>query len=97
MTDYYLNQVYVTSLQGRTSIRLEPEFEQALEMIRRRESCTRSDIVRLIEKNKPKEQSLSSAVRVFCMLYYNKAATPEGHVKAGHGKLIKKLKNNAKP
>ncbi len=76
----------------RTSVRLEPEYWDALNRIVAREGCKLCDITRLIFLKKPKKQSVASALRVYCMLYYKASSTDAGHIKAGHGSIIKKMR-----
>ena len=74
----------VTSAAGRTSMRMEPEFWTALEEICHRESTTLAELVRSIEARRH-PGGRTSAVRVFVLDYFVKAASDEGHRQAGHG------------
>jgi predicted DNA-binding ribbon-helix-helix protein len=56
----------------------------ALKQIARREICALNDLCSLIHLRKQPGMTLTSAVRVFVMLYYRAAATDEGHQRAGH-------------
>src|SRR5262245_9929827 len=89
------------TVQGRrTSVRLEPEMWNALSEISRRESCTSHDICTLISVRKKARTSLTSAIRVFMMLYFRAAATEEGHRKVGHGdfrRMIERAKLSERP
>ena len=71
----------------RTSVRLEPEMWKALYEIAQIEQCTIHDLCSLVDhcKTKNESQSLTSAIRVFIMLYFRGASTKQGHTRAGHG------------
>jgi predicted DNA-binding ribbon-helix-helix protein len=75
----------ITVRGHRTSIRLEPEMWDAIKDISKRESTTIHNICSLISIRKSDDTSLTAAIRVFLMLYYRAATTPEGHFKSGHG------------
>lgn len=75
----------ITVRGRRTSIRLEPEMWSALRETAKRECCTVHDICTLISVRKCAATSLTSAIRVFLMLYFRAASTEEGHKRAGHG------------
>ncbi|MCC6598240.1 MAG: ribbon-helix-helix domain-containing protein [Alphaproteobacteria bacterium] len=75
----------ITVMGRRTSIRLEPEMWMALREAAKRELCTMHDICTLISFRKEEGTSLTSAIRVFLMLYFRAASTEEGHIRAGHG------------
>lgn len=75
----------ITVKGRRTSIRLEPEMWAALREAAKREHCTVHDICSLISIRKNAGTSLTSAIRVFLMLYYRAASTEDGHKRAGHG------------
>ena len=75
----------VVGAMGRTSIRLEPEFWDAVEEACRRENMTCAQLITQIDKTHPTEQR-TSAVRTWLFNYYRAAATEAGHAKAGHGK-----------
>ena len=76
----------VTSTNGRTSMRLEPELWSALEEICHRESMTLADLVKSIER-RGHPGGRTSAVRVFVLTYFRNAASEDGHRGAGHGLL----------
>ena len=76
----------VTSTNGRTSMRLEPELWAALEEICHRESMTLADLVKSIER-RGHPGGRTSAVRVFVLTYFRNAASEDGHRHAGHGLL----------
>lgn len=69
----------------RTSVRLEKEMWLALKDVAVRENCTVHDVVSEIAKHKRAQTSLTAAIRVFMVAYFQAAATEDGHVKAGHG------------
>lgn len=76
----------VTSLRGRTSMRLEPELWDALEEICTRESLSLAEVVKQIERlGHPGGRT--SAVRVHVLSYFRRAASETGHRAAGHGGL----------
>lgn len=75
----------VTVCGHRTSVRLEPDMWRGLIEICRREKSSNHEICSLIAESKPKETSLTAAIRVFIMAYYRAAATEDGHNRAGHG------------
>lgn len=75
----------ITVRGHRTSIRLEPEMWDALKDITTREATTIHNICSLISMRKAADSSLTAAIRVFLMLYYRAATTPEGHFRSGHG------------
>lgn len=68
---------------------------QALEEIAAYEGCRIHDICSLIAIRKKKDCSLTSAVRIFLILYYKAAATEAGHKQAGHG-AFEKMKERAR-
>ena len=76
----------VTSTNGRTSMRLEPELWAALEEICHREMMTLADLVKSIEQ-RIHPGGRTSAVRVFVLTYFRKAGNEDGHRLAGHGML----------
>jgi predicted DNA-binding ribbon-helix-helix protein len=69
----------------RTSVRLEKEMWLALKDVAKRESCTLHDVVSEIASHKRPQTSLTAAIRVFMLAYFQAAATEDGHFKAGHG------------
>jgi predicted DNA-binding ribbon-helix-helix protein len=74
----------VTVAGHRTSIRLEPLMWAALRQICNREQATINEIVTAIDR-KREESSLTAAIRVYLLCYFQAAATDEGHNHAGHG------------
>jgi predicted DNA-binding ribbon-helix-helix protein len=74
----------VTVAGHRTSIRLEPAMWEALTRICERERKSMNEIVTLIARNR-NQSTLTAAIRVFLLIYYQAAATDEGHRRAGHG------------
>ncbi len=85
----------ITILNKRTSIRLEPEMWIALRDITKREECKIGELCSLIYLRKNKNTSLTSAIRVFIMLYFRAATTENGHIRAGHGDF-KTMKRRAR-
>lgn len=67
----------VKSLDGRTSIRLEPEFWTALEEIAEHMSSTIDEIVIRIDTNR-KGAARTSAVRVYILSYYQRGWSNSG-------------------
>lgn len=86
MSDSRLVNRNVVARRGRTSMRLEPELWQALTEIGLREGKDISTLVRRVE-NDDHPGGRTSAVRVFVLDYFRKAATESGHAAAGHGVL----------
>lgn len=74
----------VTVAGHRTSIRLEPAMWEALTRICERERKSMNEIVTLIARSR-NQSTLTAAIRVFLLSYYQAAATDEGHRRAGHG------------
>jgi len=70
----------------RTSIRLEKEMWMALKEIARKENCTIHALCSVVSQRKKPDTSLTAAIRVFIMAYFQAAATDDGHKNAGHGK-----------
>jgi predicted DNA-binding ribbon-helix-helix protein len=75
----------VTIGTHRTSVRLEPEMWNALRDIVRRERLSMHLICTEIDRRKVEGSSLTAAIRVFVMAYFQVAATEEGHARARHG------------
>jgi predicted DNA-binding ribbon-helix-helix protein len=76
----------VTINGRRTSLRLEDEFWEAMA-----EACTNGKLTvhqlcSLIDGRRG-ISSRTSAIRAFMIAYFRAAATKDGHLKAGHGKL----------
>jgi predicted DNA-binding ribbon-helix-helix protein len=76
----------------RTSVRLSPVVAHAVEKIAARERCELDELYTYIDRKKEKGVSRATAIRDFALRYFMHAATEAGHRKAGHGKLISKLK-----
>lgn len=81
----------ITSLSGRTSMRLEPELWEALHEICHRECLSLGALIRRIEdayfKTSHHPGGRTSAVRVHVLRYFRDAVTEEGHRRIGHGAL----------
>jgi predicted DNA-binding ribbon-helix-helix protein len=76
----------VTVAGHRTSIRLEPAMWEALRQICARERISLNAIATLVGRGRS-ESSLTAAIRVHVLEYFQAAATEEGHAQAGHGRL----------
>ena len=74
----------VTVAGHRTSIRLEPAMWEALTRICERERKSMNEIVTCISRHR-NQSTLTAAIRVYLLSYYQAAATDEGHRRAGHG------------
>jgi predicted DNA-binding ribbon-helix-helix protein len=74
----------VTVSGKRTSMKLERDMWDALDEVCRREGLTIHEACTLIA-SRHKGNNLTAAMRVFILGYFRSAATPEGHVRAGHG------------
>jgi predicted DNA-binding ribbon-helix-helix protein len=74
----------VSAARGRTSMRLEPEFWDALRDICQREQVDIGTLIRRIEAQNH-AGGRTSSVRVFIVRYFRGAATDAGHAAAGHG------------
>jgi len=70
----------------RTSVRLEKEMWMAIKEIARQEKCTIHDLCTAVAQRKKPDTSLTAAIRVFIMAYFQAAATADGHRNAGHGR-----------
>lgn len=70
----------------RTSVRLEKEMWMAIKDIARQEKCTIHALCTVVSQRKKPDTSLTAAIRVFIMAYFQAAATSDGHKNAGHGK-----------
>ena len=75
----------VVAGRGRTSMRLEPEFWEALHEICQREQIPMGEIVRWVEA-RSSPGGRTSAVRVFVLQYFRAAGNEQGHAEAGHGR-----------
>lgn len=69
----------------RTSVRLEPEMWQALAEIADREGVSHHALCSEVDARRAPNSSLTSAIRVFLMAYFQAAATEDGHRQAHHG------------
>lgn len=69
----------------RTSVRLEKEMWIGIKDIARLERCSVHMLCSEIAQRKRPGTSLTAAIRVFIMCYFQAAATTEGHQQAGHG------------
>lgn len=79
-------QVRNIKLAGRrTSLRLEPEFWDALDEIVVRERSTLSALCERI-KGRRAAANLTAAVRLYVLRYFRTAATEAGHRNASHGR-----------
>ncbi|HWA43009.1 MAG TPA: ribbon-helix-helix domain-containing protein [Hypericibacter adhaerens] len=79
-------QVRNIKLAGRrTSLRLEPEFWDALDEIVTREHSTLNALCERI-KGRRSAANLTAAVRLYVLRYFRTAATESGHRGAGHGR-----------
>ncbi|MEI8395061.1 MAG: ribbon-helix-helix domain-containing protein [Rhodospirillaceae bacterium] len=77
---------YVIDGKRRTSVRLEPCFKKALDDIAEREGLDANALCTMIfDRNKRKEYTFTTAIRLFIFSYYRISATEEGHRLAGHG------------
>ncbi|MBU6507112.1 MAG: ribbon-helix-helix domain-containing protein [Alphaproteobacteria bacterium] len=74
----------VTVEGHRTSIRLEPAMWEALAMVGKRENKSLNELVTAIARSR-NQSTLTAAIRVFLLTYFQAAATDEGHLRAGHG------------
>lgn len=70
----------------RTSVRLEKEMWMAIKDIAKNENCSIHDLCTAVAQRKKPDTSLTAAIRVFIMAYFQAAATADGHKSAGHGK-----------
>ena len=73
----------------RTTVRLSPVARQAIEKIAELENCKTGIVFDYIYRTKENGVSTATAIRDFAFKYFMEAATHEGHLKAGHGRLIK--------
>lgn len=69
----------------RTSVRLEKEMWMAIKEIARLEKCSIHALCTVVAQRKKPNTSLTAAIRVFIMAYFQAAATTDGHKNAGHG------------
>ncbi|TWB43262.1 ribbon-helix-helix domain-containing protein [Nitrospirillum pindoramense] len=61
----------------RTSMRLEPQFWTGLDLLARQEGCQISELLDVIDRSRDAETSLSSAVRVVVVSYFQWLASVE--------------------
>lgn len=64
----------------RTSVRLEKEMWMAFKDIAKNEKCTIHELCTAVAQRKKPDTSLTAAIRVFIMAYFQAAATQEGIV-----------------
>ncbi len=76
----------VLTVDRRTSMRLEPEFWNALQEICAREALSLSALVQRLESERD-AAGRTSTVRVHVLNYFRAAATEAGHREAGHGEM----------
>jgi predicted DNA-binding ribbon-helix-helix protein len=76
----------VTLLGRRTSLRLERAMWEALEEICLRENQSMHDLCTHVDRTRA-ERTLTAGIRVYILEYYRRAATEDGHGRAGHGTL----------
>lgn len=82
---HYLVQRNLPISGRRTTVRLEDEMWEAFNEVVEREEFTVEDLVGHIHSRKKTGQSFTSAIRVFLMLYYRKAAMRADDARIGHG------------
>ena len=75
----------INATAGRTSMRLEPEFWDALREICQRESLVQAEVIRGIEQN-ASAVGRTSAVRVHILQYFRKAADDAASRREGAGR-----------
>jgi predicted DNA-binding ribbon-helix-helix protein len=68
-------------------MRLEPELWEAVHEICGRQGISLGELVRQAESSGAGRSGRTSAVRVFTLSYFRRAATEDGHEAAGHGTL----------
>jgi len=74
----------------RTSVRLEPAMWNALHEICLREHASLHEIVTRVAGSRS-ESSMTAAIRVFLLGYFQAAATDDGHRSAGHGAVARRF------
>jgi len=74
----------VNATHGRTSMRLEPEVWDAIREICLRDDIDLGEMIKRVEKAEP-HGGRTSAVRVYVLQYFRRAATEEGHRRSDHG------------
>ena len=83
-TDSTLVSRNVTVRGRRTSLRLEPAMWDAFAEVCNREAVTPSILCSEIDRTRDPKGSLTAAVRVFLLAYFQEAATEQGHRQASH-------------
>ena len=96
MTPNRLINRNVTSARGRTSIRLEPEFWDALSEYCARKCITPYALIRDVDEDVG-PGNRTSKIRLRLVQYFREAATEAGHVAAGHGEWPEAEKNVSPP
>jgi predicted DNA-binding ribbon-helix-helix protein len=82
------------SIDGRrTSMRLDQETWIAFQEVVLREGITASQLYARIASCKPQDLSFTVAVRQYLMKYFRAAATEDGHIEAGHGSIILRMRS----
>jgi predicted DNA-binding ribbon-helix-helix protein len=76
----------VTVSGHRTSVRLESAMWDALHELCRREGKTAHAICSMVNRERH-QSSLTAALRDYIMSYFRAAATEDGHLRAGHGRV----------
>jgi predicted DNA-binding ribbon-helix-helix protein len=74
----------------RTSIRLEPAMWNALHEVCLREHASLHEIATRIAGMRS-ESTMTAAIRVYLLGYYQAAATDDGHRSAGHGAVARRF------
>jgi predicted DNA-binding ribbon-helix-helix protein len=69
----------------RTSVRMEEETWACLREVARREGGTVHDLASRLYGQKKPAQTLTSAIRVYLLLYYRNMAIRANYTKAGYG------------
>jgi predicted DNA-binding ribbon-helix-helix protein len=77
----------------RTCIRLDHVSWTAVQEVVMREGITPSQLYARIAIRKPPDLSFTVAVRQYLMQYFRAAATEDGHVEAGHGSIILRMRS----
>jgi predicted DNA-binding ribbon-helix-helix protein len=72
----------------RTTVRLEDEMWESLKDVAEREGCSVNALGSRIYRQKKSDESFTSAIRIFLMLYYRDAAREAGHAEAGHAGIL---------
>jgi len=77
----------IATTGGRTTVKVEPEFWDALQEISVREGLSINALFREIDETRG-ENGRTSACCVFILQYYRFAATETGHAAVGHGPIL---------